>query len=85
MHHVNSLISIAIGRRDEREVWFYKASAERSESHWNVYSGGEVWYCVAGRDNLFYAIALFLHHVKIKMGYVFYDYNYRDIINKLLT
>jgi hypothetical protein len=76
---------LATGKRKREEVWFYKTNPESYESHWDIYSGGETWYCLGGKNNFFYAIALFFQHIKVNMGYRFEEYNYKDLINKLIT
>lgn len=65
-------------------MWFYRANPEKYEAHWDVYSGGELWRCYGGKNNLFYAIALFFHHLKSNMDFTFGHHNYKELINKLL-
>ena len=75
---------LAMGKRNKEEVWFYRANPEKYEPQWNIYSGGEVWYCIGGKNNFFYAAALFCYHVKVNLSYHFGSHSYKELIDKLL-
>lgn len=52
---------------DPNSVCFYQKNPESLiEPHFDVVSGREQWMALSGNDNLFSAVALFLHHVKTK-------------------
>ena len=65
----------------ESRVWFYQKNPESLiELHFDVYSGGEVWQCFKGNENLFCAIALFLYHIKIKSSGMFLQMNCSELL-----
>ena len=62
-------------------VWFYQKNPESSiEPHYDVYSGGDIWQTYKGNDNLFCAIALFLHHIKTKSHGMFLQMNCNELL-----
>lgn len=62
-------------------VWFYQKNPESAlEPHFEIVSGREVWPTFKGNDNLFCAIALFLHHVKTKSQGYFLHMNCSELL-----
>jgi len=64
-------------------VFFYQSSAHLIEPHFDIISGDETWYCRNGKNNFFYAVALFLYHVKTKCDGKFGRMKYRDLLSLL--
>lgn len=63
------------------KVWFYQKNPDSQiEPHFDVISGKEIWQAYKGNDNLFCAIALFLHHVKNKSQGYFLHMNCAELL-----
>ena len=81
----NFKLNLALGERNREEICFYKDNPNKCEGLWQIYSGGEEWRCIKGKDNFFCAIALFFYHIKQKMKCVFGYHCYKELINMLLN
>jgi len=56
---------------DFKRVFFYQKNPSDQDSHFDIISGTETWFSYTGKNNLFCAIALFLHHISTKCDGLF--------------
>jgi hypothetical protein len=53
--------------KNSNSLILYQMNPPSCEPHFNVYYEDELYYCISGRENLFFSAVIFLYLMRLKM------------------